>query len=128
LLRGWWWRCLQFLELQPLGTELLLHRLAAKLLLPQLVVLLLTFCFGEHGLLPLRSCLHLWLRRFCFQGLLLSPSHLFDASVDTTHSRDVFGCDAEVQKVDFKLAICEGVHGDAVAASPVRLCWCRFAL
>ena len=86
----WWWWCLQFLELQPLGTELLLHRLAGKLLLPQLIVLLLTLCFGEHGLLPLRSCRHLWLQRLCFQGLLLSPSRLFDASVDATHRRDVF--------------------------------------
>src|SRR6185503_20184238 len=125
---GWSWWSLQLLQLQPLGTELLLHRLAAKLLLPQLVVLLLMLCFGEHGLLPLRSCRHLWLRRFCFQGPLLNPSCLFDASVDTTHRRDVFGCDAEVQKVDFKLAICEGIDGDAVAASPVRLCCCCFAL
>ena len=91
LLWCWWWWCLQFLELQPLCTEPLLQRLAAKLLFPQLVVLFLALCFIEHGILPLRSCYHLWLRRLCFQSLLLRPSCFFDAGFDATHHRDVLG-------------------------------------
>ena len=72
---------------------------------------------SQHGFLPLRSCYHLSLRRPYFQGLLLGTLYFFEASVDASHHRDIFGRDAEVEQVDFELAVCNGVDGDVIAVA-----------
>jgi len=46
---------------------------------------------------------------------MLGPSRFFQASVDSSHRRNVFGRDAEVEHVDFVLSIRNGVDGDVVA-------------
>ena len=87
----WWWWCLHFLKQQSLLLQFLLHRLTAELFLSQLVVLFLSLGFGQHGLLSLRPCYHLWLRRPYLQGLLLGPSHFLEVSINSSHCCDVFG-------------------------------------
>ena len=58
----------------------------------------------------------------------MSPSLFFEVSVDVAHRRNVFGRDAEVEQVDFVLAICDGVDGDVIAVGCVGLGRCRFIL
>ena len=70
----------------------------------------------------------MWLRRPYFQVLLLGPSHFFEMGVDLPHRRDVFDTDAEVEQVDFMLAVCDGVDGDVVAVGSIGLRCSNFVL
>ena len=58
----------------------------------------------------------------------MSLSRFFEARVDAAHRRDVFSGDAEVEQVDFVLAVCDSVNGDVIAVGFVGLCRCPFIL